>query len=227
MSADVPAQGVPLIEVRGLGKSYGFRPVLRGAALALYTGECVALRGANGTGKSTLLRILAGLSPADAGSLLWRDRKLDGHDPYVRSQIGYLGHEPPLHGALSLTQHLKFAAQLHGLVEVDGRARSLIRAAGLESSASRPVREFSRGMQQRGALCRMWLPDPRLLLLDEPDAHLDAEGLLFLESLIAQRRAAAQAVLLVTHRSELAARWADRTLYLRQGTVHQSAADTA
>ena len=227
MSADPPAQDPPLIEVRGLRKSYGFRPILRGAALALHTGECVALRGENGAGKSTLLRILAGLSQADAGGMFWRDRKLDGRDLHVRSQIGYLGHAPALHGALSLTQHLRCAAQLHGLIEADGRARSLMQSAGLGSSSSRPVREFSRGMQQRGALCCIWLPDPRLLLLDEPDAHLDEEGLLFLESLIAQRRVADQAILLATHRQELVNRWADRTLYLRQGTVHQSAGDTA
>ncbi len=223
MSADTSAPGIPLIEVRGLEKSYGFRPVLRGVTLALHTGECVALRGENGAGKSTLLRILAGLSRAEAGNMLWRGHPLDRRDPYVRSHIGYLGPDPALHGALSLTQHLKFAAQLHGLVEAEGRARSLLQSAGLGFSVSRPVREFSRGMQQRGALCRVWLPDPRLLLLDEPGAHLDEAGLLFLEALIAQRQAADQAILLVTHRPELAARWADRTLYLRQGTVHPAA----
>ena len=224
MSANTPAQDIPLLEVRGLRKSYGFRQILRGAALTLHTGECVVLCGENGVGKSTLLRILAGLSQAEAGSILWRGRKLGDRDLYVRSQIGYLGHDPILHGARSLTQHLKFAAQLHGLIEADRRACSLIQSAGLGSSSSRPVQEFSRGMQQRGALCRIWLPDPRLLLLDEPGSHLDEEGLAFLESLLAQRQAADQAILLVTHRQELAARWADRILYLRQGTVHQSAA---
>ncbi len=219
MSADTP-----LMEVQGLVKSYGFRPILRGAALTLHMGECVALRGENGVGKSTLLRILAGLSPADAGSVLWRGRKLEGRDRSVRSQIGYLGHEPALHGTLSLMQHLQFAAQVHGLIEWDDRARGLLRSAGLSAASSRPVREFSRGMQQRGALCRLWLPDPRLLLLDEPSSHLDAKGLSFLDSLLAQRRTADQTLLLVTHRPELAARWADRTLYLRQGMVHQSEA---
>lgn len=227
MSTDYPAQGAPLIEAREIKKSYGYRQILQGVNLSLQEGECVALKGENGAGKSTLLRILAGLANAESGSLHWRGQPLVRREPHVVSQIGYLGHEPCLHGALSLEQHLNFAACLYSLVEPHGRTRGLIRAAGLRASATRPIREFSRGMQQRGALCRLWLPDPRLLLLDEPGSHLDDEGLLFLETLIKQRQIASQAILLVTHREELASKWADRILYLRQGTLHHSADPTA
>ena len=224
MSADPLTLGAPLLEVRGLSKSYGYRQILRGVNLSLKIGECVALKGENGAGKSTLLRILAGLSQEEAGQIFWRCLELNFRQNYVRSQIGFLGHAPALHGALNLEQHLGLAARLHGIMDPEGRVRSLIHSAGMETLASRPVREFSRGMQQRGALCRLWLPDPRLLLLDEPDAHLDDKGLTFLESLIAQRRAAHQAILLVTHRQDLISRWADRTLLLRQGTIHITSA---
>ncbi len=224
MPVDSLTQGTPLLEVRGLSKSYGYRQILRAVDLSLQIGECVALIGENGAGKSTLLRILAGLSQADSGRIFWRRRELDFRGNYVRSLIGFLGHAPALHGALSLEQHLEFAARLHGIKEPEERVRSLIHSAGLEAFAFRPVREFSRGMQQRGALCRLWLPDPRLLLLDEPDAHLDDKGLTFLESLIAHRRAAHQAILLVTHRQELISKWADRSLHLRQGALHFSSA---
>lgn len=223
MSTDTSALVTPLIEVRDITKSFGYRQVLQGVRLSLLEGECVALTGENGAGKSTLLRILAGLSQAESGSLYWRGQRIERRSPPVNSQIGYLGHELALHGALTLEQHLQFAAQLYGLIEPEGRIRGLLQSAGLGASTSQPVREFSRGMQQRGALCRLWLPDPRLMLLDEPGSHLDEEGLSFLESLIMHRHASSQAILFATHRQELASKWADRILLLRSGTIHESA----
>lgn len=222
MISEDPVSGPSLLECRGLRKSYGYRQVLRGVDLTLCPGECVLLLGANGSGKSTLLRILAGLSRAEAGLCRWRGHALAEGMVSRRSRIGYLGHKPALHGGLTLVQHLELAARLHGMADPEPRIQGLLRRSGMHVAASRPLQECSRGQLQKGELCRVWLSDPRLLLLDEPEAHLDEEGLDFLGALLSRRRAAGQSVLLATHRRALAQPWAERALLLRDGTLSEA-----
>lgn len=217
---------VPLLRIRGLTKSFGYRHALQAVDLVLDRAECVALRGPNGAGKSTLLRILASLSPADSGQILFQGLSLSHASPILRGQIGYLGHTPGLHNAFTLWQHLHQAAQLHDLIDPAPRMEALVHSAGMEDVLHMPMGELSRGMQQRGALCRLWLPDPRLVLLDEPAVHLDETGLAFLDELVSQRRTAQQAILFATHRQPLAARWADRNIWLAHGRLVPDAAGT-
>ncbi len=212
------------ITVRGLTKSFGLRPVLQELDLTLERGECVALCGRNGTGKSTLLRILAGLATADGGQIHFAGVAQAEAGPALRGRIGYLGHTPGLHPARSLRSHLQFAARIHGLVDPETRIRALLHSAGLGHAAHRPVGQLSRGMQQRGALCRAWLHDPRLLLLDEPDAHLDREGIQFLDLLVSGRHTAHQTILLATHHRDHVGRWADREVVLQDGRLQVAGA---
>ncbi len=207
------------LTVRALTKTFGFHPILQELDLTLQQSECVALRGANGAGKSTLLRILAGLATADAGQIRLAGVSPAAAGPGLRTHIGYLGHTPGLHPAQSLRMHLHFTARIYGLVNPAKRIQALLHSAGLHRAANRPMGHLSRGMQQRGALCRAWLHDPRLLLLDEPDAHLDETGLAFLHLLLSSRHAASQTILFVTHHRALADRWADREVVLEEGRL--------
>ncbi len=207
------------LTVRSLTKSFGWRPVLQDLDLRLGPEECVALCGRNGTGKSTLLRILAGLATADEGQIHFAGMAQAEAGSALRSRIGYLGHTPGMHPARSLQAHLQFAACIYGLVDPAQRIRALLHSAGLGHVAHSPVGQLSRGMQQRGALCRAWLHDPRILLLDEPDAHLDAEGLQFLDLLLSSRHAAHQTILFATHHRDHVRRWADREVVLHDGRL--------
>ena len=209
----------PLVEVRQLAKTFGYCPVLQGLDLDLARAECVALRGVNGAGKSTLLRILAGVAQCDRGTVRWAGSALTPGDYRWRARIGYVTQSNALQDALSLWQQLGVAAQAYGMLDPEPRMRSLMRSAGLDTVRDRPAEELSRGLQQRGALCRAWLPDPRLLLLDEPEAHLDGQGIAFLGSLLAARKTAQQTILFATHRADLAARWADREIWLARGRL--------
>ena len=96
----------------------------------------------------------------------------------LRGRIGYLGHEPLLYRELSGRENLRFHARLHGIGGEDSEARieATLRAIGMERRADERIGELSAGMRQRLAICRCVLHEPELLLLDEPDSHLDEEG---------------------------------------------------
>ena len=207
-----PSASPPLLAVQGLAKAYGYRTVLSEVRFELRAGECVHVQGANGAGKTTLLRILAGLTAGDAGTLLVSGREMPPAGLARTGAVGYLGHDPCLDGRLTVREHLEFAAVCFGLVDFAFRIDGLLDRAGLAAMQRTRTRDLSRGWRQRLALCRAWLPDPRIVLLDEPDSHLDTGGLEFLASLLAERRAASQGILFAGHRPP--AGWADRTLVL-------------
>jgi heme exporter protein A len=168
----------PAIELRGLRKDFGERTALVGLDLKVESGESVAVIGPNGSGKSTLLRILAGLLRPSRGETRVLGCELPKETHRLRGRVGYLGHEPLLYRDLSPRENLELAAALHGLEaeSAEPRIRALLDAVGMTARASNRVAELSAGMRQRIDICRAVLHEPELLLLDEPDAHLDPEA---------------------------------------------------
>ena len=134
--------------------------------------------GPNGAGKTTLLRILATLLRPSGGEVRVLGCSLPGEAWKLRGRIGYLGHEPLLYRDLSGRENLRFHARLHGMrgEAAEARIAELLAAVGMERRADERVAELSAGMRQRLAICRCVLHEPELLLLDEPDSNLDAEG---------------------------------------------------
>jgi len=170
--------GRAAVSVAGLRRDYGERTALDGVGFDLATGESLLVLGPNGAGKTTLLRILATLLRPTAGEVRVLGCSLPGEAWKVRGRVGYLGHEPLLYRDLSGRENLRFHARLHGLerAEAERRIEELLGAAGMERRAEERVAELSAGMRQRLSICRCVLHEPELLLLDEPDSHLDAEG---------------------------------------------------
>jgi len=223
-----------LIAARDLGKSFGAIPVLRAVDLEVAGGQIVAVLGPNGTGKSTLLKIVAGVMRAARGSL-----QLFGVDCFpgrstsnVLARIGYAGHDPLVYRDLSPRQNLEFFATFYdgGRVPVGGalaggalppaeRAAAALERAGLTPVADRPTQTLSQGMLQRLALARATLHSPEVLLLDEPFSGLDPTGSAQLESLVSDGRAAGRATVLVAHDLALVARLATRAIVLSRGRV--------
>jgi ABC-type multidrug transport system ATPase subunit len=179
-SAEVSPRGAleSAIDLARLRKDFGDRTALAGIDLRVEPGESVAVIGPNGSGKSTLLRILAGLLRPTSGevSVLGCDLPKELHR--LRGRVGYLGHEPLLYRDLSPRENLELAAALHGLEAGDAGPRTelLLDAVGMTARARDRVAELSAGMRQRIDICRAVLHEPDLLLLDEPDAHLDPEA---------------------------------------------------
>jgi heme exporter protein A len=191
----------PLLEARGLIRSYGAVRALRGVDLTLTPGEVLLILGPNGAGKSTLLRTLAGLLRPQAGTVAVMGRTLAGDDPAARAPIGLLSHQSLLYDELSLLENLVLVARLYGMPEPSERAREVLAAQGLGDRAGDRPRQLSRGMLQRAAIARALLHDPRLLLLDEPFTGLDAVAGDRLRQLLAQHHSPDRAMVLVTHQA--------------------------
>jgi heme exporter protein A len=161
-----------------LRRLYGERLALDGLDFTLSMSESLVVLGPNGAGKTTLLRILATLLRPSGGEVVVLGCSLPREAWKLRGRIGYLGHEPLLYRDLSGRENLRFHARLHGLKGAPAEARiaELLAAVGMERRADNRVAELSAGMRQRLAICRCVLHEPELLLLDEPDSNLDAEG---------------------------------------------------
>ena len=202
------------VQLRGLRREFGDRAALDGVDLRLRRGESLAVLGPNGSGKSTLLRILAGLLRPSGGEVSVLGCFLPNETHRIRGRVGYLGHEPLLYRDLSPRENLELAGALHGLdPEVcDPRIDALLDAVGMTARARDRVAELSAGMRQRVDICRAVLHEPELLLLDEPDAHLDAEARRRIAPLVAAGDGRTRVV--VSHDRTAAADAADFTLEL-------------
>ncbi len=161
-----------LVRARALGRRFGARRALEGVDLDLAAGEFLLVTGPNGSGKTTLLRLLAGLVAPTAGTLEVR---------VPRERIGLLAHEPLVYGRLSAVENLELFGRLYRLRERRERVGMLLERFGLWDVRHERAGSYSRGMQQRLAVCRTLLHEPDVLLLDEPFNSLDAEAASALE----------------------------------------------
>jgi heme exporter protein A len=209
------------IDVRSVGRRFGLRWVLRGASFEVRPGEVVGLLGPNGSGKSTLLRVVATLLKPNAGSAVVNGLDVVEDAVAVRAQVGYLAHSPGLYEDLTARENLRFAADMlgvpHALVE-DSLAR-----VGLIAAADTRVRGFSAGMQRRLALARLSLRNPRVLLLDEPYANLDEEGVGLVNGIIAGIARGGGAALVALHELAPARGLLSRTITLVDGRIDAQA----
>jgi heme exporter protein A len=205
------------VAVAGLRRDFGERPALDGVGFRLGEGETLAVLGPNGAGKTTLLRILATLLRPSAGEVRVLGCALPREAWRLRGRVGLLGHEPLLYRELSGRENLRFHASLHGLegAAAEARIATLLEAVGMERRAEDRVAELSAGMRQRLAICRCVLHEPQLLLLDEPDSHLDEEGRGLARELIGPGSGRTRVV--VTHDAERALEEADQVLRLAAG----------
>jgi heme exporter protein A len=185
-----------VLEARGLECERGGRTLFRGLDFSLKRGELLRVAGANGSGKSSLLRILCGLLAPGAGEVRWNDVPIGAlREEYSRDLV-YLGHAPGVKGDLSAAENLAFACGLAGL-SATGLDQALRR---FDVPADRQVRQLSQGQRRRAALARLALPAAApLWLLDEPFAALDARGIALLNALLAERLAQGGMIVLTTH----------------------------
>ena len=166
---------------------------------ALEAGEFLALFGPNGAGKTTLLKMLAGLVRPTRGEVFIAGEAVTGGDNAWRRGIGVLSHQTYLYAGLSAAENLEFYGRLYGLDRLGERVGEALEGVGLWERRGDRVRGFSRGMQQRLALARTLLHDPRVVLLDEPYTGLDPHAAAMLNGVLERLRDGARTVVLVTH----------------------------
>jgi ABC-type multidrug transport system ATPase subunit len=158
-----------------LEKSYGEWPVLWELEFNVPWGETLVLFGANGTGKTTLLRILSTHVRADGGTVLIAGRDLQKQPTAARRRIGVVGHRSFLYDDLTCRENLVYYSRLYRLSDHKARVAEVLNRVGLTGRADQRVRTLSNGMQKRAAIARAILHQPDVLLLDEPEAGLDRE----------------------------------------------------
>ncbi len=212
----------PLLQVRGLAKSYGDTRVVSGVTLDMRAGEVLALLGASGVGKSTLLNCIAGLDSADAGEVRLRGQRVDTlGEPQAarlrREQLGFIFQAFHVLPHLDVAHNVALPLLLLGerdRRQVADRVETLLAAVGLAGLGPRAPRQLSGGQLQRVAIARALVHHPALVLADEPTGNLDpASAARVLDLLCAQAREQGAGCLIVTH-SAAAAQRADRVLYL-------------
>ena len=183
----------------------GERAVFAGLDLAVNPGRAILLSGANGSGKSSLLRVLAGLLPAAAGHIEWEGTDIADDPDAHRARIAYIGHADPLKPAMTATENLRFWAQLYGF---DPAVEPALYQFSIEHLADVPARYFSAGQKRRLNLARLAAGQnspagPALWLLDEPATGLDPGAVSMLANTILAHLSNDGVVILSTHGGRL------------------------
>ncbi|HEY4749076.1 MAG TPA: cytochrome c biogenesis heme-transporting ATPase CcmA [Steroidobacteraceae bacterium] len=201
------------LEVENLHLWRGERHVLRGVQFALAGGACLEVSGANGAGKTSLLRTLCGLMYPEEGRVLWAGEDVRRDLSAYHGRLAYLGHEPPLKADLSARENLRYWIGIRR--RVDGRELDTALArVGASGWRERLVRTLSAGQRRRVALAGLALLAVPLWLLDEPTTHLDAQGQELVGQLIGEQLARGGMVVAAVHQALPAAAGEVRRLEL-------------
>jgi heme ABC exporter ATP-binding subunit CcmA len=214
-----------VIAVENVWKFYGDYAALRDITLSVENGCCLALLGRNGAGKTTMLRILAGLSVPAKGQVKIFDGDIRGSE--TRRRIGVLGHGIGVYEELSAIENLMLFARLYDLPDPKRKAEEWLVKTGLDRVATGLVREFSRGMRQRLAVARAFLHDPDVLLLDEPFTALDDRAIAVLQGLLREALSKGKTVVMSTHQLREALELATHVGLVNRGKLAHSGPRTA
>ena len=208
------------VDVKDLTIRFGRTTAIDQLSFSLTAGTSVALIGRNGAGKSTTLRVLAGVLPPNAGEVMLNGINIVKDPIAARFEVGYCPDVGGLIPRATLWEHLELSATIRGLdTSWQGRAQELIAAFDLTGAADRITAEFSHGMSRRSAVILAALHQPKVLLLDEPFDGVDPLGVDATMDVIAQAEASGSTVIVSTHLLPLAVAACSRALVLANGHI--------
>lgn len=202
------------LQLRDVVFSAGGSRIIDGVSLTLDAGARTVIVGANGAGKSVLLRLCHGLLAPSSGTIRWNAPEMPG-TPRRQAMV----FQRPVLLRRSAIANVAYALRVAGVPwrEREGRALEALRRVGLETVARRPARVLSGGEQQRLALARVWALQPEVLFLDEPTASLDPGATQEIERIIGTLHSAGTKIVMVTHNLGQARRLGDEILFLHKG----------
>ncbi len=212
---------MPIIKIKNLRKAYGNNLVLKGLDLEVTAGQVIGYIGANGAGKSTTIRILAGLDKSFDGEVevLGYDVKKDPLE--VKRRIGYIPEAAEIYEVLTPTEFYELVGGLQGLPweTTFKRARRLEDYLQLKYDKDQRIDTFSKGMKQKVLLISGLLHDPELIFLDEPLAGLDANSVIRVKDLLQQLAGRGKTIFYSSHIMEVVEKISDRIILLNEGKV--------
>ena len=209
--------------IEQVSKKFGDNQVLNNVSFGVDEGEILAILGPSGCGKSTLLNIISGLEPLDSGQISWGGQNLSLIPPYKRN-FGLMFQDYALFPHMNVKNNVAFGLEMMKLPEseINQKVESVLELVGLEGFGERDVNELSGGEQQRVALARSIVPEPKLLMLDEPLGSLDrALRERLLKDLTKILRSTSQTTVYVTHDQEEAYSLADTVVVMNKGRIIQ------
>lgn len=204
------------IEVSKLSKSYGNYKALNNISFSVSRGEIVGLLGVNGAGKSSLLKILSTYKKATSGKAVINGFDVDNQRKKVQNSIGYLPEHNPLYLEMYVKEYLYFVGKVYKISQ--HRINQVLEQVGLDVHAFKKISQLSKGYRQRVGLAAALLPDPEVLLLDEPTTGLDPNQLQEIRNLI-KNLGKHKTVLLSTHIMQEVEAVCDRVLILDKGKI--------
>ena len=188
-----------MLRVSHLVCSRGNKPLFADVSFELQAGQALHLEGDNGVGKTSLLRIVCGLSPADAGEVCWHDKTIQQNATAFRSSLFYLGHGLSLKEELTALENLMSDAAVSGRILSEPQALVALARMGLRGREHLPLRVMSQGQKRRTALARLLASQAPLWVLDEPFVALDAKAVDGLRGLLAEHVTHGGMVLFTSH----------------------------
>lgn len=191
----------PGLQVKQLYSERDDRVLFSDLCFQLNAGQLVQIAGPNGSGKTSLLRILAGLSSRYQGDVLWQGKSLQHHRHDYLQQLLYIGHGAGIKAVLSPLENLRWSCALRGMPPGDDRIMSALEKVGLLGFEEQPCHSLSAGQQRRVNLARLFCIPARLWILDEPFTAIDQRGVTEIEQWLAEFVKGGGAVLLTTHHS--------------------------
>ena len=209
----------PVLEIRGLRKTFGATEVVRGLDLTIARGECFALLGPNGAGKTTTLRLCLGLTTPDAGTILLGGLPVPSKGREARIRVGVVPQMDNLDPDFTASENLLVYGRYFGLADAVIRARipALLEFASLTNKADARIGELSGGMKRRLTLARSLVNDPDIIFMDEPTTGLDPQARHLIWDRLKSLRADGKTILLTTHFMDEAERLADRLAVIDVG----------
>ncbi len=209
-----------LASVDGISKRFGKTQALSGLSLAVPEGSVCGLLGPNGSGKTTAIRILLGLSRADSGSAELLGTTVGGRGfKDVVSRTGSLIEGPALYGRATARQNMRIQARARGLSDDQAGIDRLLQLVGLNERANTNARGFSLGMKQRLGLAISLIGDPKMVILDEPTNGLDPSGIVEIRELITRLPQSGVTVLVSSHLLSEVQLMCDRATIINHGSV--------
>jgi ABC-2 type transport system ATP-binding protein len=206
-----------VLSVEAFSKSYKGRAAVEGLTFEVAGGQVLALVGPNGAGKTTTMRSIAGIIPSSAGRITVAGFDVQKQAVEAKKRLAYVPDDPKLFDALTVDEHLEFAARAYGVADWKAKAETLMARFELVEHRRKPAMELSRGMRQKVAICSAYLHEPGLLMLDEPLTGLDPRGIRTMRETIQERAAAGAAVIVSSHLLQLVEGLCTRLLILHKG----------